>query len=160
MTTISTNTDHDIADQPQAAPVAVQILSMFFFIGFAIVSTVLAFVWFWPAGFALAVLFGVRGFGPFHGGSRPMRLAARTGSREMVTPPTAPVIPSSGNASFDAYRSDMMARLEREHQSFQDFLVRLRDARDKTEFDTFMDDRARRVALISGTDPQGEDTAP
>lgn len=141
MTSISTNTDPDIAYLQHAAPVAVQILSMIFFVAFAIVSTALAFNWFWPAGFALAVLFGVRGFGPFHGPgwSRQARVP------DAPTAVAAPVMTPSGNSSFDAYRTDMLARLETEHQSFQDFLARLRDARDKTEFDRFMDDRAHKA---------------
>lgn len=138
--------DHDIKYLQHAAPVAVQILSMIFFAGFAIVSTVLAFNWFWPAGFVLAVIFALRGFGPFHGDAWSMR--PRSGKdTKIASESVAPVVvPSSGSASFDAYRTDMLARLESEHQSFQEFLARLRDARDKTEFDRFMDDRARRSA--------------
>jgi hypothetical protein len=49
---------------------------------------------------------------------------------------------TSGNASFDAYRHDMMERLEVEQQNFEGFLARLRAAKDQTEFDTFLDDRA------------------
>ena len=145
MTSATTNPDHDLAYLQHAAPVAVQILSMIFFVAFAIVSTALAFNWFWPAGFALAVLFALRGFGPFQGDGRSMR--PRFGNSVTVSAKSdaAPVMAPSGNASFDAYRTDMLARLETEHQSFQDFLGRLREARDKTEFDHFMDDRARKA---------------
>lgn len=52
---------------------------------------------------------------------------------------------SSGNAAFDAYKADTLRRLEDEQQSFEDFLRRLREAKDKTEFDDFMNDRARRT---------------
>ncbi len=149
MTTATTNPDHDLAYLQHAAPVAVQILSMIFFVAFAIVSTALAFNWFWPAGFALAVLFGMRGFGPFQGDNWSLRARGRDAASVPVKSDPAPVMPPSGNASFDAYRSDMLARLEAEHQSFQDFLGRLREARDKTEFDRFMDDRARKA--ITGT---------
>ena len=51
---------------------------------------------------------------------------------------------STGNASFDAYRSDLIERLEVEQTNFEAFLGRLRDAKDQTEFDTFMDERAGR----------------
>jgi Protein of unknown function (DUF2852) len=154
MTTATTNPDHDhdLAYLQHAAPVAVQILSMIFFVAFAIVSTALAFNWFWPAGFALAVLFGVRGFGPFQGDTWSLRGRGRDTANVPVKSDPAPVMPPSGNASFDAYRSDMLTRLETEHQSFQDFLGRLRDARDKTEFDRFMDDRARK-AITRTSDP-------
>ena len=49
----------------------------------------------------------------------------------------------SGNAAFDAYKMDTLRRLEDEQKSFEDFLQRLREARDKAEFDQFMDERAR-----------------
>ncbi len=51
---------------------------------------------------------------------------------------------SSGNAAFDAYRSETLRRLEDEQAAFEAFLKRLREARDKAEFDQFMEDRARR----------------
>lgn len=53
---------------------------------------------------------------------------------------------SSGNAAFDAYRSDRLQRLEQEQENFEAFLQRLRDARDKAEFDQFMDERAQAAA--------------
>jgi hypothetical protein len=49
---------------------------------------------------------------------------------------------SSGNAAFDAYRHDMIERLEVEQQNFEGFLARLRVAKDQTEFDGFLDARA------------------
>jgi len=53
---------------------------------------------------------------------------------------------SSGNASFDAYRRDTLERLEQEQDRFDSFLGRLRAAKDKSEFDDFLDQRARRVS--------------
>jgi hypothetical protein len=52
--------------------------------------------------------------------------------------------PSSGNRAFDEYRSETLRRLEEEQKEFRDFLDRLRDAKDKTEFDQFMADRRAR----------------
>ncbi len=49
--------------------------------------------------------------------------------------------PSSGNRAFDEYRSETLKRLEDEQREFQDFLDRLRFAKDKTEFDQFMAER-------------------
>lgn len=49
--------------------------------------------------------------------------------------------PSSGNAAFDEYRIETLRRLEDEQREFQDFLGKLRMARDKAEFDQFMADR-------------------
>lgn len=44
----------------------------------------------------------------------------------------------TGNAAFDEYRDATLKRLEDEAQEFQDFLKRLRAARDKEEFDAYM----------------------
>jgi hypothetical protein len=52
--------------------------------------------------------------------------------------------PSSGNRAFDEYREDTLRRLEDEQKEFRDFLDRLRHAKDKAEFDQFMDDQRRR----------------
>jgi hypothetical protein len=51
---------------------------------------------------------------------------------------------SSGNSAFDEYREETLRRLEEEQQEFFDFLERLRQAKDKAEFDQFMADRKRR----------------
>lgn len=50
---------------------------------------------------------------------------------------------TSGNSAFDAYKSETLRRLEEEQVAFESFLQRLRDAKDKQEFDAFMEDRAR-----------------
>jgi hypothetical protein len=49
--------------------------------------------------------------------------------------------PTSGNLTFDEYRSETLRRLEREQRDFQDFLGRLRMAKDKAEFHQFMAER-------------------
>jgi hypothetical protein len=51
---------------------------------------------------------------------------------------------SSGNHAFDEYRASTIKRLEEEQQEFRDFLERLRFAKDKEEFDAFMNDRRNR----------------
>lgn len=48
----------------------------------------------------------------------------------------------SGNSAFDAYKADTLRRLEDEQHQFEAFLERLRDAKDKAEFDQFMNDRS------------------
>ena len=48
---------------------------------------------------------------------------------------------TSGNQAFDAYRSDMLRRLDDENREFQAFMQRLSRARDKAEFDAFMAER-------------------
>jgi hypothetical protein len=49
----------------------------------------------------------------------------------------------SGNSAFDAYKADTLRRLEEEQDRFEAFLSRLRDAKDKAEFDQFMKERAQ-----------------
>ena len=50
---------------------------------------------------------------------------------------------SSGNAAFDAYKAETLRRLEEEQAAFEGFLNRLREAKDKQQFDAFMEERAR-----------------
>ena len=51
---------------------------------------------------------------------------------------------SSGNSAFDAYREETIRRLEEEQSEFEAFLERLRQAKDKAEFDQFMAERGNR----------------
>lgn len=51
---------------------------------------------------------------------------------------------SSGNWAFDEYRAETLRRLEEEQREFREFLDRLRQAKDKGEFDQFMAERRRR----------------
>jgi hypothetical protein len=51
---------------------------------------------------------------------------------------------STGNRAFDEYRAETLRRLEEEQREFMAFLDRLRHAKDKAEFDQFMDERRRR----------------
>lgn len=62
----------------------------------------------------------------------------------------------TGNRAFDAYKADTLARLEREQDEFEAFLARLREARDKAEFDQYMDERAR----VAAATPKNTDDAP
>jgi hypothetical protein len=48
---------------------------------------------------------------------------------------------STGNAAFDTYKDETLRRLEEEQTNFEEFLERLREAKDKAEFDQFMDER-------------------
>jgi hypothetical protein len=51
---------------------------------------------------------------------------------------------TTGNYAFDEYRTETLRRLEEEEREFRDFLDKLRQAKDKAEFDQFMTDRQRR----------------
>jgi hypothetical protein len=113
-----------------------------------ITAMVLAFILVWPLGL---VLLGYMIYARKFSCRRPemMNDARRTLRRNRMSP--------SGNLAFDAYRADMLKRLEDEQAAFDAFLLRLREARDKAEFDTFMDERARRAGPAAGpaqvTDP-------
>ena len=48
---------------------------------------------------------------------------------------------STGNSAFDEYREETLKRLEDEQREFQGFLEKLRQAKDKAEFDQFMANR-------------------
>jgi hypothetical protein len=147
--------DHaDTSLLPAPPHIVVQILGLLLFGGFAIVTTVLAFVAFWPAGFVLAIILAKYGFGPIQN----QRYAKRTASlvNSAVVPPQTG---SSGNTNFDAYRAEVLKRLEDEQKTFVSFLDRLRDAKDKSEFDTFMDDRARVNATTVPVIPPADGTA-
>jgi len=106
-----------------------------------IAAMVLGFILFWPVGLALlfymiwskrmhASTFGCRR-GQSH---RHHHRSSRHGFH------------SSGNSAFDAYKDETLRRLEDEQDAFRAFLDRLREAKDKTEFDQFMTDRATEAA--------------
>jgi len=58
----------------------------------------------------------------------------------------------SGNQAFDTYRADTLRRLEEEQAEFVQYLERLRQARDKAEFDQFMAERGRNRAPVQTQD--------
>ncbi|SEO24760.1 Protein of unknown function [Salinihabitans flavidus] len=90
---------------------------------------VLGFIAFWPVG--LALLFYMIWSKQMFGKSCTRRHARRQDT-----------LRRTGNSAFDAYREDTLRRLEEEQAHFESFLERLRAARDKAEFDQFMDERA------------------
>jgi len=101
-----------------------------------IATLVLAFVLVWPIGLAL-LAYMIWSKRMFSGSCRNRtRHASHKAYRSAMR--------SSGNSAFDAYKSDTLRRLEEEQKTFEDFLQRLRDAKDKAEFDQFMEDRAKR----------------
>ena len=126
---------------------------------FWIVGTVLGFVWFWPVGLImLAFLLSTR--------RMRHRMMGAAGCWQNIQHADAQnrasgwgwgpggmfgmgcgksAAPSSSNRAFDDYRTETLNRLEEEQKEFMEYLERLRQARDKQEFDQFMADR-RRVA--------------
>ena len=72
--------------------------------------------------------------------------------RRHTSPARAAGFKSSGNTAFDSYKADMLRRLEDEQQAFESFLERLREAKDKSEFDAFMDERAEAATGAANKD--------
>jgi hypothetical protein len=150
MTSIDTTDQHHTKSHFERTPVPVQILSTLLFGAFGILAVILAFSQSLVGGIIVATIIGWRGgFAPGHWGTGPALPSVQT---LMSLAPQASQR-TSGNASFDAYKTDTLQRLEGEQTSFENFLGRLRAAKDKSEFDTFLDRRARRV-----TETQNEST--
>lgn len=101
---------------------------------------VLGFVFFWPVGLAILayVIWSKRMFNS----SCSNRKSWGRHSRSSMS--------STGNSAFDSYKSDTLARLEREQNDFEAFLTRLRESKDKVEFDAFMDERAKTASADNG----------
>jgi Protein of unknown function (DUF2852) len=97
-----------------------------------IAAMVLGFIFFWPIGLAL-LFYMIWSKRMFSKSCSRQKSWSRHGMRAMST---------TGNTAFDTYKADTLARLEQEQIDFEAFLERLREAKDKSEFDQFMDDRA------------------
>ena len=100
-----------------------------------IAAMVLGFVFFWPVGLALLayMIWSKRMF--YKSCSR------RSGWKPNRYAPSS----TTGNSAFDAYKADTLRRLEDEQRDFETFLERLREAKDKAEFDQFIDERVRKA---------------
>ncbi|WP_424986208.1 DUF2852 domain-containing protein [Microbulbifer sp. S227A] len=100
-----------------------------------IAAMVLGFVFFWPVG--LALLFYM---------IWSKRMFSKSCSRRNSWKQHRMTMSSStGNRAFDAYKAETLRRLEEEQNNFESFLERLREAKDKAEFDQFMDERAKQA---------------
>lgn len=133
-----------------APPVAVQVLSVIAFGIVSIVGVAVSFEANWIAGLIVTAVIATTWARSRTFGGKGFTKPSKKHSVQEVAP-NLPARQSSGNASFDAYREDTLKRLERESADFDNFLERLRDARDASEFDQFMDDRAK---LARQTAPQ------
>ncbi|MEM8632903.1 MAG: DUF2852 domain-containing protein [Pseudomonadota bacterium] len=114
-----------------------------------IACMVLGFVFFWPIGLAILayMIWSKKMFGSCRKSRRSMQMRSYMSG-------------STGNSAFDSYKADTLARLEREQSEFEEFLQRLREAKDKAEFDQFMSDRAKEAATPPADDaPQGQTPA-
>ena len=93
-----------------------------------IAAMVAGFVFVWPVGLAI-LLYMI-------GSNRMFTCANRRHG-----PARHRFTGSTGNSAFDAYREETLKRLEDEHEQFTAFMARLREARDKAEFDQFINER-------------------
>lgn len=104
-------------------------------------AMVLGFVFFWPIG--LALVFYITITNRWSKSQMFARNSHSCATRRSNWGAMNSAARSSGNAAFDAYKSETLRRLQDEQEAFEAFLQRLREAKDKTEFDSFMDDRAK-----------------
>ena len=107
---------------------------------------VLTFILCWPVGLALLAYLiwsGRMGCGSRDRWEKMREKMGRWHERHYAGP-------SSGNTAFDEYRAETLRRLEEEQREFLDFLERLRKAKDKAEFDQFMNDRRQRPQGAGG----------
>jgi predicted CopG family antitoxin len=112
-----------------------------------IAATILGFILFWPVGLAfLAYMIWSKRM--FNGSCAHRRAHHWANHRHSFR--------SSGNSAFDAYKAETLRRLEDEQESFEAFLNRLREAKDKSEFDQFMDERARRAREDADKGPESQ----
>ncbi len=109
-----------------------------------IAAMVLGFIFFWPVGLALLayMIWSKRMF------SKSCRHSSHRAARRTAWSAMKP----SGNTAFDTYKADTLQRLQDEQDAFEAFLERLREAKDKTEFDQFMEDREKRAKEVMATE--------
>jgi len=94
-----------------------------------VIAIVIGFVLFWPVG--LALLFYTIWSNRMSCNAWGRRAHRHSRSADAPT----------GNAAFDAYRTETLKRLEEERAAFTAFLEQLRAAKDQAEFDQFMNGR-------------------
>lgn len=104
---------------------------------------IVSFIIYWPVGLAVLIyLIGSGRMGHWrHGGPQSAYSARWSGCRGKHGFFRSA---STGNRAFDEYRAEALQRLEEEQREFKEFLDRLRQARDKSEFDQFMAERGRK----------------
>ena len=120
-----------------------------------IAAMILGFILFWPLGLALLayMIWSKRMFSKSCAWRRERghQFEVRVHSQGFR---------SSGNRAFDAYKADTLDRLEREQEEFEAFLDRLRASKDKSEFDQYLDDRARQAKESPDEHSEGQNEGP
>lgn len=99
-------------------------------------GAIVGFLFWWPIGvailvtiFATAVMQQLTGYA----GSGAVALRALRAPQFLSG--------SSGNSAFDEYRAETLRRLEEDQVAFRVFVDKLRRAKDRSEFDRFMNER-------------------
>lgn len=115
-----------------------------------IAAMVLGFIFVWPVGLAL-LAYMIWSKRMFSGKCGSRKHSSRRSHRAAFK--------SSGNTAFDAYKGETLRRLEEEQNNFEGFLQRLRESKDKAEFDDFMDERAKKAKDAPTLDDDAEDAA-
>jgi len=113
-----------------------------------IAATIIGFIIFWPIGLAL-LAYMIWSKRMFNGNCARRTQMSRHRSHARAA------FKSSGNTAFDSYKTETLRRLEEEQENFEAFLQRLRESKDKAEFDEFMEERARSArdtGPVDGTD--------
>jgi Protein of unknown function (DUF2852) len=112
---------------------------------------VAGFVIFWPIGLLiLSIKKGWLGLDRWDFAQRQMQrladLTRKTGNTSRSW--HSPLAGNSGNSAFDAYKARELERLEagfqelaKKQQEFEAFLQRLRESKDRAEFENFMNER-------------------
>ena len=111
-----------------------------------IAAVVAGFIIFWPVGLALLayMIWSKRMFGSScNSQDRQARWAAKMDRKFETRGRHGHGQGATGNVAFDTYKADALRRLEEEQEAFESFIQRLRDAKDKAQFDSFMEERAR-----------------
>jgi len=109
-----------------------------------IAAMVLGFIVFWPVGLAL-LAYMIWGKRMFSSACRHRR-ADHNGQSQSWSQHGFRAAQASGNHAFDTYKTKALRQLEEEQEAFEAFLQRLRNSKDKSEFDAFMEERARTTA--------------
>ena len=103
-----------------------------------IASVIFGFVLFWPIG--LIILFYLIWSGKVRCCNHRFTAWKSENLQRWCTPFGESV--STGNMAFDEYRETTLRRLEEERREFNQFVKRLRRAKDQDEFDRFMSEQA------------------
>lgn len=147
MSQTNTSSAADTSKLVARPPLVMQILAIILFTGFAIPVSIIAMDQFGFLGLALTAFLAYQWVRVATLGS----MIDPADAARILAPALPKLSKSSGNASFDSYRNELLDRLENEQHRFEGFVERLRDAKDRTQFDHFMTERENNMREVSQT---------